>query len=115
MYSIYEERALRAYVAREFKIQNGDPVTIEIDNDGKDFAGTVCDRTGEAAAVHILYWRNTGSVLEPEWSEVKPNYNWDTARDEIAALIADPQVDHHNGIAVWVNAWFLVFGLKVAA
>ncbi len=105
----------RALVRRALNLPSDNTVGLDIDETGNEFRYTVCALTGQPAAVHVRYWRNTGDDLEPEWSEVTPNYCWDVAADEIAALLADPEVDHHNGITVIINSWYLVYGLKVAA
>lgn len=89
-------------------------ITIEIDLDGSAFRDSWCDRTHTPAAVHVDYYRNHTDD-EGDWiSAEKGSYSWDIARDEIAAILADPSVGDDD-ILISVNAWFLVYGLKVAA
>ncbi len=118
-----DERAepLRDYSETTVRTLLGIPIddrriTLRIDTDGREFRDTWCAvQADEPAAVHVSYWRSDGDDLDPEWDEITPAYSWNVAADQIAAILADPNLHPDGEIAVVVNSWYLLYALKAAA
>ncbi|MFE3195952.1 hypothetical protein ACFXHA_43620 [Nocardia sp. NPDC059240] len=91
-------------------------ITLRIDTDGREFRDTWCDvQPDEPAAVHVTYWRATGTTPDPEWDEITPTYSWNVAAAQIAAILTDPTVNPDAEIPIVVNSWYLLYALKDAA